>query len=68
MNGSFHYSLPSLSEQTVYEGYFKENQYDGEGILYQLQTKCYFKGIFEGDKKKAGIEIFPNGDCYEGEY
>lgn len=24
--------------------------------------------MFEANKKKAGIEIFPNGDIYEGEY
>ncbi|KAL4500615.1 hypothetical protein ABPG72_003039 [Tetrahymena utriculariae] len=56
------------TNHTLYEGYFQDDMYHGEGILYQEQTKCYFKGIFEKNQKKAGIEIFPNGDVYEGQY
>ncbi len=42
--------------------------YDGQGIFYSKLTKCFYKGIFKDNKKKLGIEIFPNGDRYEGEY
>ena len=27
-----------------------------------------YQGIFDKKEKKAGIEIFPNGDQYEGQY
>ena len=47
---------------------WKQNDYDGEGCFFHLQKNCFFKGIFEKGLKKIGIEIFPNGDQYEGEY
>ncbi|EGR34337.1 hypothetical protein IMG5_015760 [Ichthyophthirius multifiliis] len=55
-------------KKTVYEGEFKEDMYHGQGILYQENNCCFFKGMFENNEKKAGIEILPNGDQYEGEY
>jgi hypothetical protein len=54
--------LKFFTENTVYEGYFKDNLFDGEGFLFFKINKCYFKGFFRAGKKLEGVELFPNGD------
>ena len=56
-----------------YEGEVKNDQnkqpiFDGFGYLFNNETKCFYKGTFENGKKIQGIETFPNGDIYEGNY
>lgn len=45
----------------------KDDKFNGLGTLY-YSNKCFFKGYFKEGEKERGIETFPNGDEYTGQY
>ncbi|CAD8178813.1 unnamed protein product [Paramecium octaurelia] len=66
--------LSAQDGKLIYEGDIitddksKQVLYDGPGYLFNNETKCFFKGTWKRGEKVCGIETFPNGDVYEGQY
>ncbi|CAK88809.1 unnamed protein product (macronuclear) [Paramecium tetraurelia] len=66
--------LSAQDGKFIYEGDIvtddksKQMLYDGQGYLFNTETKCFFKGTWKRGEKVCGIETFPNGDVYEGQY
>ncbi|CAD8170251.1 unnamed protein product [Paramecium pentaurelia] len=66
--------LSAQDGKFIYEGDIitddksKQVLYDGPGYLFNNETKCFFKGTWKRGEKVCGIETFPNGDVYEGQF
>jgi len=64
--GIFYYNKDDIYERKMYEGDWKDDQRDGNGILYWKKGK--YEGDFKNDIREGkGIIYCDNGDRYEGE-
>jgi hypothetical protein len=51
----------------IIEGKIIDNKLNGDTSVYYI-NKCFFSGEYKDNEKRWGVETFPNGDYYEGEF
>ena len=56
-----------MTKEYLYEGYWKQNQKEGQGRLIQTNSTT-FEGVFKNDTLENGVARYPTGDKYTGEF
>ena len=66
--GKMRYSNDDKYNRYLYEGEWKDDLFDGYGIMYWKNSDFYQGDWKKGLKEGKGIYNFCNGDIYEGEF
>ena len=66
MEGKGTYKLPPPDEQCEYQGDFKDDRLDGNGVFKEKDGRIYEGQFKEGKKHGFGIYTWKNSIRYEG--
>jgi hypothetical protein len=52
-----------------YEGYTKDDQFNGQGMFIEYESKIVAEGMFKNSLLHGkGVEEYPDGNMYEGDF
>jgi hypothetical protein len=68
--GTEYYLNDKCTSKIAYQGFYKDDQFDGDGIFYYCASPPFYsiEGIFKEGKNIQGKLKLENGDQFEGSY